>query len=250
MKFIRVAQDQQNKDIQHVYLTRPEVKNAFHPEMISEMTQFFKSVDNKKCIILRGEGTAFCAGADLNWMKQMVNYSFDENLKDSEKLWEMFESVMNCPAVVVGVAHGAVFGGALGLLAVCDYVLAETNTNFCFSEVKLGLAPAVISSFILRKCNASLVRAFMLSAEIFNTEKAKQIGLVHKSYSNKIEDSEIMEIAAKNGMEGMLATKKLLNQLEQNPTWSEQKTLTTRVISERRLGQEAQVRLKKFLEKS
>lgn len=250
MKFIRNIEDANNSDINYLYLNRPEVKNAFHPEMIEEITHFFRTIKNKKLIILKGEGSVFCAGADLNWMKSMVNYSFEENIQDSEKLWDMFEAIMNSSCVTVGIAHGAVFGGALGLLAACDYVFSESKTKFCFSEVKLGLAPAVISSFIQKKCSKSHARALMLSAEVFDTEKAILLGLVHKKFENQLDESAIVDMFASNGIEGMYATKDLLNQLAKNPAWSEQKKLTTRVISERRMGPEAQARLKNFLTKN
>ena len=249
MKYIQIVDDPKYSDIQQVILSRPQVKNAFHPEMIAELTQYFKSVKNKKCIFLSGEGGAFCAGADLNWMKDMVQYSFDQNIKDSEKLWEMFDSILNCQAVVVGVAHGAVFGGGLGLLAVCDYVFAEEKTKFCFSEVKLGLSPAVISSFVLRKCNLGQARALMLSAEVFHTEKAMQLGLVHQNFSGvKSSLAEFSDLFSVSGTEALAATKKLLNQLEGSPSWAEQKSMTTKVISERRISKEAQEKLKFFLD--
>src|SRR3989344_9473858 len=190
MKFLKIEDLGEFKVIS---LNRPEVKNAFHPEMISEITEVFTDFANDKktkSIVLQGQGTAFCAGADLNWMKEMVNYTFDQNLKDSEKLWMMFEAIAFCPVPVIGVAHGAAFGGALGLLSCCDYVYAEEKTQFCFSEVKLGLAPAIISGFISRKIPDAFYRPFMLSAEIFNSQDSKNIGLIQRIFSGKIEISE------------------------------------------------------------
>ena len=198
--------------------------------------------------MLQGQGTAFCAGADLNWMKEMVNYTFDQNLKDSEKLWMMFEAIAFCPVPVIGVAHGAAFGGALGLIACCDYVFAEEKTQFCFSEVKLGLAPAVISSFIKRKISEGSARSLMLSAEVFSTEKAVAIGLVHSTFSGVFDLEKSLKNFSSNGTEAMRETKKLLNQLS-GSDWDKQKKLTTTVISERRMSAEGQERLKKFVDK-
>lgn len=253
MKFIKTENFESNDQIKAITLNRPEVKNAFHPEMIQEITDFFNAESenkNTKLILLKGEGTAFCAGADLNWMKSMVDYSVEENRADSKKLWAMFESLQNCSVPVVGVAHGAVFGGALGLLTCCDYVFAEEKTQYCFSEVKLGLAPAVISGFIARKIQDAFVRPLMLSAEVFKTEHALKIGLVHKSYSEKIDLNEVVKMFSANGLEAMRETKKLLNQLLVTSDNEKRKNLCAEVITERRMSVEGQERLKKFLSKS
>ena len=249
MKFLKIESVDEN---QIVTLNRPDVKNAFHPEMIQELTDTFLNLNKNKSVrtvILKGEGSAFCAGADLNWMKEMIAFSFEENKKDSEKLWQMFEAIAFCEVPVIGVVHGAVFGGALGLLACCDYVFAETNTKFCFSEVKLGLAPAVISSFIRRKISDGFARSLMLSAEIFTSEKAQACGLVHALYEGTIETTQVVQKFSGHGLEALRETKKLLNAFP-NLSWSEQKGLTTKVISERRTSIEGQTRLKNFLSKS
>lgn len=232
-----------------ISLNRPDFKNAFDPVMIQEITETFQALNNEeniKAIIFKGEGTAFCSGADLNWMKSMVKFSFDENVLDSQKLWEMFEAIQSCKHPIIGQAHGAVFGGALGLLACCDYVFAEEKTKFCFSEVKLGLAPAVISHFILQKCPDAFVRPYMLSAEIFQSAAAKTMGLVHQIYLGDITVETIISKFSENGINGMRATKHLLNQIsdQQNLT---NKKLTTEAISQLRVSPEAQERLQKFL---
>lgn len=250
MKFIKIENFENDPQVKIISLNRPEVKNAFHPEMISEITEFFKTENaenNSKIIILKGEGSVFCAGADLNWMKDMVNYSFEQNIEDSKKLWNMFESVQLCQTPVIAIAHGAVFGGALGLLSCCDYVYAEEKTQYCFSEVKLGLAPAIISGFISRKIPDAFYRPFMLSAEIFNSQDSKNIGLIQRIYAGKIEISEIVKKFSGNGFEAMKETKKLLNSLLNAQTVKEQKDQCARVISERRMSQEGQERMKKFL---
>lgn len=253
MKHLKIEAFKNDPEIQVISLNRPEVKNAFHPEMIEEITRVFQSLQSDlktKAIILKGEGTAFCAGADLNWMKEMVNYTFEQNIKDSEKLWDMFDAIIQCPIPVIGVLHGAVYGGALGLAACCDYVIAEAKTQFCFSEVKLGLAPAVISSFVFRKVADGFARPFMLSAEVFKAESALRIGLVHQIPENFENWPEEIKKFSGNGVEAMRETKKLLNQVTLKPSWAEQKSLTTKVISQRRVSAEAQLRLKKFIEKN
>lgn len=248
-KFITVADFDNDPSVKIITLNRPEVKNAFHPEMISEISSFFidaKTNDNVKLIVLKGEGSAFCAGADLNWMKDMTNYSFDENLQDSAKLWDMFEAVYQSRAPVVAVAQGAVFGGALGLLACCDYVFTEEKTKFCFSEVKLGLAPAIISGFISRKIPECFYRPYMLSAEVFSAEDSKKMGLIQRIYSGHIETSEVVKKFSGNGADAMIATKKLLSALN-GKSVVEKKALCTQAISELRMSDDAQTRMKKFL---
>ena len=248
MKYLKIESIQDYKIIK---LNRPEVKNAFHPDMISEITELFHQLNTEKNIkaaVLTGEGNVFSAGADLNWMKEMIKYSFEDNLKDSEKLWNMFEAIAFCERPVIGVVQGAVYGGALGLAASCDYVFAEEKTQFCFSEVKIGLVPAVISSFLIKKLPDSQIRPLMLSAEVFSTEKAKSIGLVQSVFSGAIDLQNNLKLFNQNGLEAMRETKKLLNQLSA-VSWNEQKKLTTQVISERRVSAEGQNYLQKFIDK-
>jgi len=235
-----------------ITLNRPEVKNAFNAEMIQEITEIFTTINdekNIKAIILKGEGTAFCAGADLAWMKSMINYSYEENILDTQKLWKMFEAIKNCRHPLIAQIHGAVFGGGLGILACCDYVISEEKTKFCFSEVKLGLAPAVISSFILQKCADSFIRPLMISGEIFNSVLAQSVGLIHSVYQEKLPVEDIINKFSDNGTEGMRQTKRLLNELKGTDHRASHMILTTETISKLRISEEAQFRLQKFLQK-
>ncbi len=253
MKYLKLENLSFDSTIKIISLNRPEVKNAFHPQMISELKEAFLSFQSEsaiKAVILKGEGSNFCSGADLNWMKEMAEYSFEKNLQDSSNLWEMFDAITQCSAPVIGVIHGAVYGGAIGLVACCDYVIAEERTHFCFSEVKLGLAPAVISSFALRKLADGFVRPYMLSAEIFQTETALRMGLIHSLSQNLANWTEEIKKFSENGLEAMRATKKLLNQINSGLSWPEQKKITTQLISELRASPEAQARLKRFIQKS
>lgn len=237
--------------VQVVTLARPEVKNAFHPEMIAEITAYFKSesANSSDMVVLKGSGTVFCAGADLGWMQSMVNYSYDENIKDSIKLWDMFAAIKNCQAPVIGLAHGAVFGGALGLLAACDYVYAEEKTQFCFSEVKLGLAPAVIADFISQKIQDAFIRPLMLSAEVFTSAHALHLGLVHQVYQGAINTENAVKTFAAHGTHAMKATKKLLNQLSVEVETLQRRDLCALTITERRMSTEGQSRLRAFLDR-
>ncbi|WP_295906256.1 enoyl-CoA hydratase-related protein [uncultured Bdellovibrio sp.] len=251
MSFVVVAEMNQ---VAYVKLNRPEVRNAFNPEMIEELTKTFRDLNARKdlrAIVLQGEGKAFCAGADLNWMKEMVNFSFEQNREDSLKLFNMFETMANCMLPIVGQIHGAAFGGALGLLAICDEVIAEEGTQFCFSEVKLGIAPAVISAFVNRKAVAGKVRPLMLSGVVFNPHIAQQAGLVTEvvpAGEGHTAVQKVLHNYLQCGPEAVRETKKLLNDLP-FMTWSQQRDNTTILIAERRASAEGQEGLKSFLEK-
>lgn len=240
--------------ILNITLNRPEIHNAFNPEMISELTMLFSDQNfsmKSRAIVLNGAGASFCAGADLNWMKSMMKYNFEENVTDAQKLFTMFEVMKNCPIPVIGKIHGNVFGGGLGLVAICDIVAAEEKTKFCFSEAKLGLVPSVISTFIRRKMAPHTVRELFLTADIFDCEKALSSGLIHFSGSSskceKYVEDKISSIR-KCGKAALISTKKLLNDLETlDPR--ETKAETTNVIARRRVSEEGQEGLRAFLEK-
>lgn len=236
-----------------VTLNRPHVKNAFNPEMISELTMVFKFLGLRKetdFILLKGEGSIFCAGADLTWMKKMIGYTKAENKKDSEKMWTMFDTLKDCPKPVIVKVHGAVMGGGLGLIACADYVYAEDNTQYCFSEVKLGLAPAVISNFILRKISIAFAQPLMIAGTLFSTEHAIAIGLVQKKFVRDITDDELLKPFLQAAPQAMIATKKMLLALNRDPAWTKKKNLTTSLISALRVGAEAQQRIQNFLAKT
>ncbi len=239
----------------HIKLNRPTVHNAFNPEMIQELTSVFsdiKDLSQYHAVVLRGEGPSFCSGGDLNWMKSMVKYTFDENLKDANQLFEMFEVLKNCPVPLIGLVHGNIFGGGLGLVAVCDIVYAEENSKFCFSETKLGLAPAVITPFVKRKVASHYLREVMFSADIFGVHRALDMGLVHFFGSTEQMYKELdakVSLLSKCGREAVHVTKKLLNDLEPL-SWEDSKKYVTRTISERRISAEGQERLKAFLDKN
>lgn len=233
-----------------VTLNRPQAKNAFDPDMIAELTKVFKFLGNRNetdFILLKGEGSAFCAGADLYWMKKMISYSKAENKKDSEKMWTMFETIKNCPKPIIAKVHGAVMGGGLGLLACADYVYAEENTQFCFSEVKLGLAPAVISSFVLRKIPLAFAQPLMIAGTLFTTDQSIAMGLIQKKFSIEISNEEILKPFLLAGPRAMIATKKMLLDLNRDSNWTKKRSTTTALISSLRVEVEAQQRIGAFL---
>lgn len=252
MKNIVVTELEQ---VAYVKLHRPEIRNAFNPQMIAEITQLFKSFNSRsdlRAVVLQGEGRVFSAGGDLNWMKEMINYSEADNLKDSENLFNMFAAMSECELPIVGAVHGACYGGGLGLVACCDYVLAETGTQFCFSEVKIGISPAVISSFVLRKVNSGSCRPYMLTAQVFTPEVAFQMGLIHEIVAAGEGHRHLQTIVSqiKECAPGSIReTKKLLNEMSR-PSYLEFKKRTADLIAQRRVSAEGQEGLKSFLNKT
>lgn len=251
MSFVEVKEAAQ---VAYVKLNRPDIRNAFDPSMIADITKAFTSLSSRtdlRAVVLQGEGKVFCAGADLNWMREMVNYTLDQNKEDSLQLFAMFESIAKCGLPVIGLVQGAAFGGALGLVACCDYVIADPQTQFCFSEVKLGIAPAVISAFINRKAVAGKVRHFMMSGAVFNSQQAADAGLVNEVASStdfvtRLE--HVLKAYKECGPEAVRETKKLLNDIP-NLSWDDQRKRTSQLIAERRVSAEGQEGLKSFLEK-
>ncbi len=227
-----------------VSLNRPDTRNAFNPEMIAEIMMCFKKQSKRKdlrAIVLRGEGKVFCAGADLDWMKSMAKYNLSKNKADSAKLYDMFASIEACPVPVIAFVHGAAFGGALGLMAVCDYVVVEASTQMCFSEVKLGLVPAVISPFVLKKSISGIMRPLMLTGRFFFPHEILQSGLVHQVGSEQ-ELENVISCFLAAGPEAVRETKKLTRSVAS-------KAAVTKVIAERRVSAEGQEGLKSFFEK-
>jgi len=237
-----------------IVLNRPEKRNAFHPEMIKEITQSFRMVAQEpkaKYVYLSGEGKSFCAGGDLDWMKSMKDYSLTENRQDSEQLFEMFQAGYELKIPVIGKLHGHVMGGALGLAAICDVVGAELQTLFCFSEVKWGLVPAVISPFVCRKIKKSRADQLMLTAKVFSSDEAMESGLIHFVGDEPSLDQFIKDQFAlldQAGPEALKSTKKLLKKIENFDVISF-KQATAQVIAERRVSEEGQKGLQFFVDK-
>ena len=251
MKTLLVSE---NSGVLSVSLHRPEVRNAFSSEMIAELTDLFTSVGRRadlRAVRLSGEGKTFCAGADLSYMQEMVKYSMQQNQADSLAMHGMFEAIFQSPVPVVTQVHGAAFGGALGLIAASDIVIADEKTQFCFSEVKLGLVPAVISDFVLRKSSLGLVAPAMLTGQVFTAAEARRMGLVHAIGETTVLDGlteKSLRSFREAGPEAVRETKKLIQSV---PVLSRDqvRAQVSRVISERRVSNEGQEGIKAFLEK-
>lgn len=166
-----------------VWLNRPDVRNAFNETTISELTAVFRTLDTNaqvRAIVLAARGSAFCAGADLNWMKKMAVYSHQENLEDAAALAAMLRTIHDCSKPVIARIQGDCYAGGMGLAAVCDIVVAVEEAHFCLSEVKLGLIPATISPYVIRAMGVQAARRYFLTAERITARQALQLGLVHE----------------------------------------------------------------------
>ena len=238
----------------HITLNRPQKKNAFNLQMILEFTEAVKDFTSRKecqALIIKGEGDTFSAGADLAWMKEQIHQSFDDNLKESNALFDMFLSIKNCKKPVICYVHKHVMGGAIGIVAASDYCFAVENTKFCFSETRMGLAPAVISPFILDKCSHSLAQRYMTFAELFDAHQAYQMGLVQ--FVGPIEKTQpafdsFLNHLMQLDLEAVSKTKLLVRNLL-NKNFEAYRDETTHLISHMRVQDSAQSRLKEFLER-
>jgi len=180
-----------------VTLNRPEVRNAFNDEVITELTQAFTQLGQDpqvRAIVLAAEGPAFCAGADLNWMRRMADYTHAENLADAAALAEMLRVIYTCPKPTVARIQGDVYAGGMGLVAVCDIAVSVDTANYCLSEVKLGLYPATISPYVIRAMGARAAHRYFLTAERFDAAEALRMGFVHAVVSPAQLDDKVDEL--------------------------------------------------------
>lgn len=200
-----------------VTLNRPDVRNAFNDEVIIELTAVFHELGQRpevRCIVLAGHGSAFCAGADLNWMKRMAEYTRDQNVEDASALARMLELLYRCPKPTIARVHGDAYAGGVGLVAACDIAVAVERAGFCLSEVKLGLIPATISPYVIRAMGARAAHRYFLTAERFDAAEALRIGLVHEVVAADALDAKVAELARSlvaAGPEALKACKKLLH---------------------------------------
>lgn len=184
MKGLKTIEIESTKGVTTIWLDRPEVHNAFNETMVEEITRSFIEINNEeetKLIVLRAKGKSFSAGADINWMKKVAGYSFTQNLKEGENLSKCFNAIYSSLKPTVAVVHGASFGGANGLIASCDFTIADKETVFSFSEVNIGIIPACISPYVIKRIGEYPARELMLTGQRFKGKKAQKIGLINKS---------------------------------------------------------------------
>lgn len=258
MKYLKLVRKTQVKkdDLAHLTLNRPDVRNAFNPEMIEELTTVVQDLSddkNLRCLIISGEGKSFCAGADINWMKSMAGYDYLKNLSDAESLNKMFLAIYNIPVPVIAVVHGHVMGGGLGIVSASDIILSDKKTEFCFSEVKLGIAPAVISPYVLQKIGFSQASRYLMSAEIFSSEQALQMGLIHELGDEVEIKNKLQALINQIYMNAPLASreaKKMIRSLSPIDLDKNVFDQTTSLIAKLRVDSEGQEGLKSFLNKT
>ncbi|MBV9027400.1 MAG: enoyl-CoA hydratase/isomerase family protein [Candidatus Eremiobacteraeota bacterium] len=240
--------------VARVTLSRPDVRNAFNAELIERLHEIFTEItaaDDVRAVVLAGEGKVFCGGADIGWMRGSLDLSFDENVRDAERMSDMFRAIDNCSKPVIGRVHGAALGGGAGLAAVCDIVVAADNAIFGFTEVKLGIIPAVISPFVLSKIGASQARRFFLTGERFDARKALEIGLVHEMVTDAELDNTVTRCLIElrsAGPHAVSAAKLLIRRVLDN-SYDGTRAITTRAIAQQRIGAEGQEGLRAFLER-
>jgi methylglutaconyl-CoA hydratase len=237
---LRVERDGQ---VLRVTLARPDRRNAFDAALIAELAEAFVDVGRARVVVLAGDGASFCAGADVDWMRSSVDLSFDENVADANALRRMLEAIDGCPSPVVARVQGHALGGGAGLVAVADVALAARDAVFAFSEVKLGIIPAVISPFALAKIGTGAARRYFVTGERFDAETALRIGLVHEVAADL--DAAVERVLAEVLSAGPRAARWAKRLVLERPEGPE----TARWIAERRTSEEGQEGLRAFLEK-
>jgi methylglutaconyl-CoA hydratase len=237
---LRIARD---GDVLRVTLARPETRNAFDAAVIAELAEAFVDVGKVRAVVLSGDGASFCAGADVEWMRASVDLDLDANVADAVALRRMFEAVDGCPAPVVAVVHGHALGGGIGLVACSDIAIAHPRTVFAFSEVKLGIVPAVISPFALRTIGESWARRYFVTGERFDAAAALRMGLVHEVDDDL--EGALERVLVELRTAGPRAARHAKRLVLDRPDGQE----TARRIAERRTSEEGQEGLRAFLER-
>src|SRR5207249_5902015 len=244
-----------DKDVAFVRLDRPEVHNAFNDALVQQITDTFIELgrnDHMRVIILGANGKSFCAGADLNWMKRMVQYSHDENLEDARAVGRMFLAIAKCPKPVIARVHGAALGGGAGLVAACDIAVAVQSVQFGFTEVKLGIIPAIIAPFVIARVGPGRAREFFITGDRFLAPVALSIGLVqhvaaHELALDGLIDSKISQILT-SAPNAIAAAKELIFGVAAR-TLESSLEFAVDAIARARTGEEGQAGMQAFLER-
>ena len=240
--------------VAHVRLSRPDVRNAFNAELIAALTAAFEELGRDeavRAVVLSGEGKVFCGGADISWMRGSLDVGYGENFAGAQRMSDMFRAIDRCPKPVVARIHGAALGGGAGLAAVCDVVVASSDAVFGFTEVKLGIIPAVISPFVLAKIGVSHARALFLTGERFDAKRAQHIGLVHEVVIADTLDvciERILNEILSAGPTAVAAAKALVPRVIA-ATYDQSRDLTAEAIAGLRISAEGQEGLRAFLER-
>ena len=236
-------------------LNRPEVRNAFNAELIGDITLAFSDLGKRsdvRCVVLAANGSAYCAGADLNWMRSMAGYTREQNLADAGQLAAMMRTIYECPKPTIARIQGDVYAGGMGLVAACDMAVAVDTAQFCLSEVKLGLAPSTISPYVIRAMGARAAHRYFLTAERFTAAEALRIGFVHEVVAAGALDDKVAELSntlINAGPEAVKLCKKLVQDVAGRDITPELISLTISSIADVRVSPEGQEGLQSFLQK-
>ena len=241
--------------VAEVWLNRPEVRNAFNDAVIAELTQAFTQLGadpSLRAIVLGGHGKAFCAGADLGWMRAMADFSWDENRADAQALADMLWTVYSCPLPLIGRIHGDCYAGGVGLAAVCDVLVAAEGVNFCLSEARLGLLPATIAPYVMRALGEQAARRYFTTAERFDAAAAKALGFVHEVVAAEALDAKVADIVAAlvaNGPSAVKACKRLVQDFSGKQIDADLRADSARRIADIRASAEGREGVQSFLAK-
>lgn len=255
MSFEHLAVDRSALHVAQVTLARPSVRNAFNAALIAELKIVFDQValdPNIRVVILAAQGSTFCAGADLNWMKSMADFTWAENLADAQALAQMLFTLYTCPVPIVARVQGDCYGGGVGLVAVCDVVVAAREVHFCLSEARLGLVPATISPYVVQALGVPAARRYFVTAERFSAQKAQALGWVHEVCESQDLDQQVdtlVQAIVANGPQAARACKALVQDVmgrELNETLMAD---TARLIADVRSSQEGKEGIQSFLQK-
>jgi len=236
-----------------VWLNRPEVHNAFNETMLRELTGCFETPDPETlCVVLRGEGRSFCAGVDLQWMKAASENGYEQNYQESLLLSKCFLSIYTCPRPTIAIVHGAALGGANGLLSACDLAYCADDATFSLSEVKIGIVPACISPYVIKRVGEYGARELMLTGKRINGKEAEYFRLVNKSVpAEKLDETltEVLALLRTSGPKAMGHCKTLIHDVANKLSLMEAYDYTARMIAEIRASKEGQEGMSAFLEK-
>ncbi|MFZ6760107.1 enoyl-CoA hydratase/isomerase family protein [Undibacterium sp. Ji50W] len=238
-----------------VTLNRPDVRNAFNETTIAEITEVFRDLDKDdsiRAIVLAANGPAFCAGADLNWMKKMADYTHEENLADAGQLAEMLHTIYICSKPVVAKVQGDCYAGGMGLVAACDIAVSVDTANFCLSEVKLGLIPATISPYVIKAMGENAARRYFITAERFTAAEAHRTGFVHELVTAEALDARVAEIVkalVSNSPNAVRQAKRLVQDVASRELTPALMAATVEGIAQIRASDEGREGVRSFLEK-
>ena len=241
--------------VARVFLNRPDVRNAFNEASIVELTRVFEALskdDTLRAIVLGGHGKAFCAGADLGWMRAMADYTWEQNRADAQALADMLWTMYHCPVPIVARIHGDCYAGGVGLAAVCDVLIAAQGVHFCLSEARLGLLPATISPYVIRALGEQASRRYFVTAERFSAAQALALGFVHEVCADDGLDAAVDAIVATlvaNGPMAVRACKALVQDVAGQPITAALREETARRIADIRASGEGREGVQSFLNK-